>query len=221
MIVRNRLIALLSRIAEFALLLSSYIVYLSRAHSISNAFCLISTQTALVLLFFLFVVIIANGLDMRRGIKGIAAGMYMRLALPLFAFCLLGSLLYFVFVLPVDPRPSSILFHAVLFGVPLLEWMGFEEKGTVRYYTAFFSLCYPIIYLLFIYINPYIFPDRLFLNGTAYPYWFFAPDSALTWLYIFLFLLLSYLLVLFYIFLNSALSLYRQRVASLPSGRIR
>ena len=73
MIVRNRLIALLSRIGEFALLLSAYIVYLSHVNSPSNAFCLISTQTALVLLFFLFVVIIANGLDMRRGIKGIAA----------------------------------------------------------------------------------------------------------------------------------------------------
>lgn len=221
MIVRNRLIALLARIVEFALLLLGLTIFLSQTPSFGQAFCLISTQSCLVFLLFLFVVIVANIIDLRRGIKGIAAGMYMRLALPVFAFCMLGSLLYFIFGLPTDPSPDAVFFHSLMFGVPIWEWMCFEEKGTVRYYTAFSSLCYPIIYLLFIYIRPYIFPESIFSNGTAYPYWFFAPDSALTWLYIFLFLLFSYLLVLLYVCINSALSLYKQRFASLPSGRIR
>lgn len=219
MIARNRLIALLMRIAILALLLTGLIFYLHSCWPY-HPFCFVGVQAGGFYCLCLFIAILANAIDLKRGLRGIPAGMNMRLGLPLLGACLLGALYYFFFQMRLDRTAVGFYFHLALLLLPFLEYLFFEEKGTVRLYIAFTSFWYPLIYVLYIYVRPYIFPESLFYESSQYSYSFFATGSDLTWAGVFLFLLSFLLTDLALVALNNVLSFRKRRFFYLRNGQI-
>lgn len=155
----------------------------------------------------LFFEVLFNGIDLRRGVHGIAAGVYMPVALPITCFALEASLGYFVNGFLSNAFSTfEIVFYACLFVISWLDWMLFDEKGTVKLYNAFFSQIVPIFYGVFAYFRAIIWPGNYLNGGSLYPYLFLDPTSSWFWpgLAIAFFSLLAFSTLIF--FLNSVFS---------------
>ena len=208
MVIRNRLIALLGRGAIFIALaiISSYYLANGEAWAFLLQF---ETDCALIYLIILALTTLFNLIDLRRGIKGIAAGFYMPIKLMVVALCFIANIGYFAYALPSGAASSSlhsIVFHALFLALPTLEWFLFDIKGTVRWYTSFTTMLFPVFYVVFCGFRQLIWPDAILPNGTMYPYPYLKPawGPFIGWA-AFTFVLI-YGTLLAYTFLNNLLS---------------
>lgn len=178
-IVRNRLVALLSRIAMFIGLVVVFSLYFIEMSPAWRGLCFFEIQAGLLYIVFLGFEVIFNMIDMRHGIKGIAAGWSAPLMIMLTGYCFIGSALYFGYIIPIHEYLTlrSILYNAFLIAVPLLNWLLFEIKGNVRSYYAYIALAYPLIYVIFSMFRAMIWPNNpLYTPDTMYIYHFFDPS---------------------------------------------
>ena len=215
MIVRNRIIALLFRSAAFALLMFSFQFYWGGFSSFWTALSCFDVLLGITLIFIFGFAIVFNLIDLRHGIRGVAAYPYMPLALPLMAFSIVAGIVYFSYSLPAGGAPygfAASIFHVCLIAIPLAEWLFFDEKGTVRFSSGFTLMIIPIFYYIFAYFRTIIWPDAPVYGDHmyAYPCLDFSTPTIVLYSFIYFILLLgSVTLVLF---LNNVLAgKYRSR----------
>ena len=173
MIVRNRLVALLYRIAAFAVLTVAWYFYWGDFSSFWIAFSCFDVQIGLAMIVMFGFVVLFNLIDMRHGIRGVAAYPYLPLALPLMSFSMAAGIVYFAYSLPAGCAPHDFfgyLFHVLLILAPLLEWILFDEKGTVRFSSGFTLMIIPIYYYVFGYFRTLIWPDTPIYGNHYYAY---------------------------------------------------
>ncbi len=209
MIVRNRIIALLYRSAAFAVLVASFNFYWGGFSSFWAALSCFDVQVGLSMIVMFGFVIVFNLIDLRHGIHGVAAYPYMPLALPLMAFSIVSGIVYFAYSLPAGGAPYGFfatLFHVGLILFPLIEWLFFDEKGTVRYSTGFSLMIYPIFYYVFAYFRTIIWPNTPVYgtNMYAYPCLDFTNKDIVLYSVIYFTVLLGAVQLI--IFLNNVLS---------------
>lgn len=214
--VRNRLLSLLSRVLSLILLIAFLSLYAAQAENPAAFVCYYHVQAGILLIFVFFLEITANAIDLRHGARGFPAGLYMPITLAVFFYCFTSALLYFSFVLPAYGRALPLYGHVyagLLFLLPALDWVLFDEKGTLRWYFGFIFLAYPIFYSVFMLFRPYIFPAiPLYPDGAQYPYWVFDPERPLFPLYASLGLLGMFGISMLLILLNNLFGgKYRKR----------
>ena len=212
MVIRNRIIALTYRALALAALLLLIVFYFRSAIPTYVAFSYFGVLVSLMLAALLFFEIIFNAIDLRRGVNGLPAGMNMHLSLPIVCFCMEASIGYLVSSIAFGPgSPIEILLYVALFLLPLGDWLMFDEKGTVPFYTAFTSQIVPIFYGIFSVFRAIIWPEAKLLNASMYPYPFLDPHSGWFWpgcIIVFLCMLFFTLLI---VFLNNVLSFKYRR----------
>ena len=215
MIVRNRVIALIFRIAAFALLVTSIQLYWPEYPSFWCAMSCFDFQVGMSLTIMFGFVIVFNLIDLRFGMRGMAAGPYMPLALPLMSFSIVAGVMYFSYSIPTASAPVGIfpsIFHSLMIVLPLLEWLLFDEKGTVRRSTGFTIMIYPLFYYVFGYFRTLIWPDTPVYAAFeyAYPCLDFRTDMIVLWSFVYFGSLLAFLQLM--IFLNDVFcGKYRSR----------
>ena len=172
MIVRNRLIVLLVRVAIFTLYVVSLTRFLPEYASFWVAMSSFSVQMGIVGTVMVGLEIIYTVIDLiRHGLHGAAAGPHMRLALPITVFCVLAGIFHFTSAAPCNAAPTnsfSTFFHVVLILGPLVDWIALDEKGTVRFSGALTCQLYPILYFVFGYLRTLIWPDVYVWGGHLY-----------------------------------------------------
>lgn len=135
--------------------------------------------------------IIFNGIDLfHKGRNGIAAGLWMPFGLGVvfIAFCTL--IFYLTYMMPFRHAEYSInefIMYLIMPMIYVLDWVFFEEKGTVKYIIIPFWIFFVAVYFLFILVRPYIWGNDRTPNGTFYPYSFLDFDRwgiGLVWTYL-------------------------------------
>lgn len=172
MVLRNRLIALLIRIAIFTVYAVCFGPFLAEFSSFWAGLGHFCVEIGLVGMILMGLEIIFNAIDlMRHGIRGVAAGPYMPFGLPVNVFCALTGMIYLVYLLPNGFAPVgvfAIIFNSALIIGPMVDWLLLEEKGTVRYAHAFTAMLFPILYHVFGYFRTVIWDDVPFFGGNMY-----------------------------------------------------
>lgn len=172
MVLRNRLIALLLRIAIFVLMVISLPVYMAYFETGWLAISTFSVELAIAYLILVGFEIIFNLIDLlRHGIHGVAAGPYMPIGMPITVFSIISGILYFSALLPNGAAPAgamAILLHVVLIAGPLLDWLMLDEKGTVTISSTFSWQIYPVLFHIFGYFRTVIWPDDPIYRGNMY-----------------------------------------------------
>lgn len=207
MVIRNRVISLSYRAMALAALLLLLVFYFRSPIESYVALSYFGVLVSFMLAALFFFEIIFNAIDLRRGMNGLPAGVNMHLALSIVCFSMEASFGYFLTSFFSGFGSSiEILFYISLFVLPLGDWLMFDEKGTVPFYTAFTSQIVPIFYGIFSVFRAIIWPEAVLKSGEMYPYLFLDPHSAWFWpgcIIVFLCLLCFSLLI---IFLNNLLS---------------
>ncbi len=207
MVIRNRIVSLIYRVLALVALLLLIVFYLSSSIPTYVAFSYFGTLVSLMLAGLLFFEAIFNAIDLRRGINGLPAGMNMHLSLSIVCFSMEASIGYLISSLIFGHGSlTEILLYVGLFLLPLGDWLMFDEKGTVPFYTAFTSQIVPIFYGIFSVFRAIIWPEAPLMNGSMYPYPFLDPHSGWFWpgcIIVFLCLLFFTMLI---VFLNNLLS---------------
>lgn len=171
MVLRNRLLALLIRIAIFVFYVVSLGPYMAQFSSFWVALSTFSVEIGLIGTVMVGFEIIFNLIDLRHGPRGVPAGPYMPMALPISVFCIIAGTLYFTALLPNNAAPTgtfAIILHVTLIIGPLIDWLMLDEKGTVRFANGFLAQLYPILYFIFGYFRTVIWPDIQIWNGNMY-----------------------------------------------------
>lgn len=218
--VRNRLISLASRMISLGLLATFFSFYVMGAGNPGAWICYYHVQSGIMLMGVFFLEIIANAIDLRHGTRGFPAGLYMPITLGVFFYAITSALLYFAILVPSHPEERRLAGHiyvTLLLILPVIDWLLFDEKGTLRWYFGFTFLAYPIFYAVFMLFRPYIFPNiALYSDGSAYPYWMLNPKDPLFPLYLGAWLVGLYALAMLLIFLNNLFGgKYRKRAIDL------
>ncbi len=174
-VIRNRLIAFSYRLLIFILFITAasvhFLDYDSFWEAISYPCMLLGVMTIVVFGFSL----VFNLINLRKGIRGVAAGPYMPIALPIHCFSFLSGVVYFSYLLPNDFAPGrfyGIMFHVLLIFAGLVDWLFFCEKGTVRLAAIFVAQILPILFFMFGYFRPLIWPKTPLYLGYPYAYAF-------------------------------------------------
>ena len=174
MVLRNRLIALLIRIALLVLYSFPVAAYMGEYSNPAVALATFSLQLMVILITMTGFEIVFNIIDLvRHGVHGVPAGPYMPIALPLNVFAIISGILYFSALLPSGAAPAgtyAIIFHVMVILGPLVDWVFLCEKGTVRFSNAFIAQLYPILYYIFGYFRTIIWDDTPIYNGNMYAY---------------------------------------------------
>lgn len=207
MVIRNRIASLIYRIMALAALLLLIVFYFLSSIEPYVAVSYFGVLVSFMLAALFFLEIIFNAIDLRRGKNGLPAGVNMHLALPIVCFCMEASFGHFIFAcFSGFGTLIEILFYVGLFLLPLADWLMFDEKGTVPFYTAFTSQIIPIFYGIFSVFRAIIWPQATLINGAMYPYPFLNPHSPWFWpgCIITFFCLLTFTLLI--VFLNNLLS---------------
>ena len=207
MVFRNRLLAFFYRLCSLGAMIALLFFYFRNYPPAWRLLSYFSPLAALLYTALLFFETLFNGIDLRRGLRGIPAGVYMPVSLSIVCFALEGAIGYFVgAILQNSFTAFEIVFHSFLFALPFLDWLLFDEKGTVRLYSAFFSQIVPIFYGIFSFFRAIIWPGNLLYGDSLYPYAFLDPESPWFWpgLAIAFFSLVLFSTLIF--FLNNVLS---------------
>ncbi len=207
MIVRNRFLALAYRVFALAALLLLIVFYFRSPIETYVAFSYFGVLVSFMLALLLFLEIIFNAIDLRRGVKGVPAGVGMRFALSVTCFSMEASLGHFISVsLHGETSLIETFFYIALFLLPLGDWLMFDEKGTVPFYVSFTSQIVPIFYGVFSVFRAVIWPNAPLKGGAMYPYPFLDPHSAWFWPGCFIVFASFLLFTMLIVFLNNLLS---------------
>lgn len=219
LIVRNRLLALLYRLAGFAALVVGLWFYFQFPREAWDTMTHYGTWSGILMTAIFGMEIVFNAIDLRHGIKGVAANFFLPITLCVIGYCLTSAIGYFAWTIYAEKgqaQVNEIVFHVILLVVPLLEWLLFEPKKRIPWYTGFFFLVFPIFYAVFIAFRPIIWPDAILSNGSLYPLAFLDPHNDLYFLYLFLAALALYAVSMALILLTNLMAgAYVRRVSPL------
>ncbi|MBR1846830.1 MAG: hypothetical protein IJ787_03860 [Bacilli bacterium] len=164
--------ALLLRVIIFVLYLVSFGPYFSSFDGAWVALCNFNVEMMLAMIILTGFEIVFNFIDLiRHGIRGVAAGPYMPIALPLTSFAVLSGIFYFTSQLPVGAAPSgtmAVMFNVMLIVGPLFDFFLIDEKGTVPFFSVLMWQIYPILFHIFGYLRTVIWPSTAIYNDYMY-----------------------------------------------------
>lgn len=192
---RNRLIALFTRMVLFTAFLTSLIFYGQKLGNSYTVFCLFETQIGMVYLIVLGFVILLNTIDLRHGIKGISPGLYRPFALSFVSYGILGGIMGIAYVMPTHNFfcLEGLFYNLLLILVPTLDWIFFEKKGVVKFYSGITWVIYPVFFMVFTVFRAVIWNSApLFPDGSMYAYEFFSHRDPLFLLYAVAMLFINY-----------------------------
>lgn len=132
----------------------------------------------LIMLVFLLLIIF-NSIDLRKGVSGLPAGLWMPFGLGVVFLALVSIVGYFGYMIPFAHADFGIRELTIYLGfssLMVVDWLLFEEKGTVHYTIIPFWIFFLMIYVAFIMMRPYIWGESFLPNGTYYPYSFLDFD---------------------------------------------
>jgi hypothetical protein len=180
MMIRNRLLSLLYRIAAFGI--AVWTCVLVGAENQSLFFGYFSVQSQLITTIAFGLLIIFNFIDLlRHGIHGVPAGIWMPVSLAFLCYSFVTGTVGNVYAFfGLSYSLNVILVQIVVPILFLVDWILFEEKGTVKWWHAFYWMIFPSFYLAFIFIRPKIWPNTEFtlLGKTSlYPYDIIDPNA--------------------------------------------
>ncbi len=206
MVIRNRLFALLFRFASFAALTPFLVGYCNELGGALENIARFDIWASYGFIIVLGLEILFNLLDLRKGIHGVAAHFYAPIFLAIVCYNVLASAVFLVYSWPTGTEVVSfysIGFHFLFLLLPLLEWLGFVNKGTVRWYGGFISMVVPVFYVIFAYFRTFIWPSVSAYGNNMYAYSFLNPKLADYPLSLTLFLASYFAITTLMIFLNN------------------
>lgn len=159
MYLRDRLIALIYRIACSILGLFLVIMVFVYSPSGSEPFLTFSIESSILLVIGFFLLAICNAIDLyRKGRVGIPAGIKMTVSLAFLSYGILGSALFFAgeSIYDVYFLPWHIALNVIVPVLYLLDFLVFQEKGTVGWTHPLFWALYPVFYGVTMMVRPYI-----------------------------------------------------------------
>ena len=207
-VARNRLITLFTRLGLFAGFLASLIFYWKKLGNSYTVFCLFETQIGMLYLVVLSLTILGSLFDLRHGVKGIAPGFFRPLGLSFVCYGTLGGIMGIAYVMPVHSFfcIEGLVYNLLLILVPVIDWILFEKKGSVKFYSGITWVFYPVFFLVFTVFRAVIWNNApLFPDGSMYAYEFFSHHDPLFVLYAFGMLLINYGYSLFIIWIDKLL----------------
>ena len=177
--IRNRLISLFIRFAALGVITAFLVIYVLSIAHLPTWFIRFEVEVGFVYVFVLFLEILFNAIDLRHGIKGYPAGVFMPLKLSLTIYAVLASSLYLSLTFSTiagEKRPEGFTYAVILLLFAIIDWLFFDEKGTVRFSMALPYSIYPTFYMVFNIFRPIIFSNTpIYENGMEYPYAFLDP----------------------------------------------
>ncbi len=206
-IIRNRLISLLFRGIFFAGLLIAFGFYFRSIPETWQAFCYFDIEVYFLYLIVLGFEIIANLIDLRHGIRGVPAGVYMPITLGISGYGLLASLMYYFYMIPTfgDGGLQSLFCHTVFLIAIVADYVAFDEKGTVHNYAGFSVILYIIFYTIFAWVRVIVWPNTPIIGGSLYFFTFLDASNAMFGLWTLVSFVVCLAYFLFLVFLNKAL----------------
>ncbi len=184
MAIRNRLFSLIYRIIE--LVLGVYVLvflFLSDKTdaNVFQSFLYFSTEAMFLMVAIVFCEVICNFVDLlKNGKDGLAAGVYMPLTLMGLTMIISDCLVYnisspFLGGYALGQELFSVLLaHIFMPIIFFLDYLLFDEKGTVKWKHVVIWLIYPLAYFTLIMVAHYIFKNNI------YPYPFLNPNALAT-----------------------------------------
>jgi len=220
MVIRNRLFALLYRCVAFGIIIYTLVLLLDQP-DVGISLCYFTNQSNILLAVLFGLMIVFNAIDLRHGIKGVPAGAFMPLSMAILLYICITGIVYNGILVPFQGLGydlALVMGHVVTPLLAILDWVLFEEKGTIRWWHGFYWLVYPIFYCVFILVRPIIWQNSFFGDPggvSKYPY-FFLDANKIGWGMVFLWI--GVLIVAFFgmsellIFLNNLIAgKYRKR----------
>ena len=184
MIIRNRLFALLYRIVAFILTVTTIALSVEEAHRCGYQWVVLINYFEFLVAFAAMIIfgllIIFNSIDLKKGINGIAAGIYMPVALGLVSFSFLNLIAFTCYTIPTEGHSYGLPQFLLNIGIPLLviaDWVLFEEKGTVKWPLISFYVLLQTIYMMFMLVRKDVWSDVTLFNGRMVPYPFFDAEN--------------------------------------------
>lgn len=183
MVARNRLISLIYRFLGFGACVASLVVNVQMTNDKGTLFLYFTILSGLAATICFGAMFIANLIDLiRHGPNGIPAGIYMPIAMSVDVYltitAIVGNILFPFITSSGHLAWNMFLAHAIVPLLYILDWIIFEEKGTVVWWTSFYWLIFPILYAVFSFLRPFIWQDQKFGNGSSYPYPFLDPQAS-------------------------------------------
>lgn len=140
-------------------------------------------QVGMLFAVTLFFEIIFSATSLRYGILGYSGGVYMPIKMPITIYAIVASGMYMAFpfsTIEGEKAPIGASFAISMFLIAILDWIFFDEKGTVKVTSAFYYLIYPFFYLIFNIFRPIIFGETaIYHDGYAFPYQFLDPANGI------------------------------------------
>lgn len=172
--IRNRTFALIYRLIALGVGIFTCVLLFSSGSS--NGFqqlAYFGTESSLAAVIIIVLEVIFNLIDLiRHGNSGVAAYVYMPLTLGVLSLLLSDAVCYSI-ISPFlggysqgTPLLTTIFSHAVLPFMFFLDYLLFDEKGTVPWKNGIYWMAYPVFYFAFTMAAHYIF------NSSYFPYKF-------------------------------------------------
>ena len=215
--IRNRLLALIFRIIALASLITLFSFVMNSPTNSWELLVRFGILNALIEIVIFAVEVICNGIDMKRGIKGAAAGIYMPLRLISCAYTVVSFLVFFITTFGLDGSTASLALILLYIALPVFsigDWLLFCEKGNVKWYYSFSGVIYPLLYSFFLYIRTLVWSDVMFANGGKYPYSILNKNPGEVALVGFLLIVCIAASIALLIFINNCLAgKYKKRIS--------
>lgn len=176
--IRNRLISLIYRLITLGI--GIFTVVLLFASESNGIFALVyfGAESSLAAVVIILLNVIFNLIDLiRHGTKGVPASVYMPLTLGVLSFLLSDAICYsvaspFMGGYGLDSSLIATVFsHGVLPFLFLIDYLLFDEKGTVAWKHAIYWMSYPLFYFALTMAAHYIF------DSTFFPYKFLNSEK--------------------------------------------
>ena len=215
--IRNRFISLTLRLAALIAISILFGFYLNSISRFVTGFMRFEVQVGVLYIITLALEVLFNLIDMRHGIKGYPAGVYMPFKLSVTTYAIMASGLYLALTFSTianEKNPEGFSYAICLLLFAVLDWILFDEKGTVKYGAAAALSIFPVFYMVFCMIRPHIFTNTpMYDGGLEYPYFFLDPKQvSMPILSIAIVVVLIVALFFFIVLLNNIFSgKYRKR----------
>lgn len=197
MAIRNRILAFIYRIGILGFGLATLsLLILSEGDNGNYGLSVLyfDTEITLFACAILLAEIIANGIGLPKGPRGLAPGVWSPLALAAVALETTDLLAYPLAMTLVSDSyftsgsPLVTIFANIAFPLLFLsDWLLFGEKGTVKWFAPLYWLVYPVLFFLFnlvrhaIDVNAKVtcslFDGSEFTTGSTLPSWFSGNEG--------------------------------------------
>lgn len=180
--IRNRLISLIYRIVVFGVAIYTLVLLFSFSYTETapaQSLAFFGTEALILASVITGLEIIFNSVDLaKHGVNGVSAYVWMPITLAMVSF-VLGDALCYAVTTPFfggfgvgSDLLRSVMSHIVMPILVLVDYLLFDEKGTVKWTHPVYWLFYPVFYFAFAISSHFLFETDYypypFLNNTQF-----------------------------------------------------